>query len=220
MERPLDTSIASHLLAAINVLPPLRDEYLGNGEQHTPNRPAPLEPSTAQENYNSTLYQGRAEATPEQQQDHAQVGNGDSMHMDVARQAHDEQSTEMQGEHVQTSESHDVEMTEQGVHDNGTDAGSAYPAILPSGHPANPGQRAPTAVMQSSPMHDATMQAPMMQTPNNKATSRTTQTPGSTASKTNSSNRRVRRKWTEEETNDLIKGCHVVGLPFRLQFAS
>jgi hypothetical protein len=213
MERHVDTSIASHLLAAINVLPPLRQEYTGNGEQQTPNRPAPLEPSAAQESYNSSQYQQRrSEATSgtPQQQNQAAAQGEDAEDARMAA-AQEDQPDKMDVEQAQNGVEHkpDINMIEHNnmEHQDGVNvAGRAYPAILPSGAPVTPAQKAPTAVMQSS-----TMPAPIMQTPQNKNTSRTTQTPASSASKTNSS-RRVRRKWTEDETNDLIKGCHIVRL--------
>lgn len=208
MEQHVDTSIASHLLAAINVLPPLQ-EY-NNGEPQARDRPPPLEPTAIQESYNSVQYvQRRPDATtgsPHDKPAETQGENGDSVRMDAAQPeqsdkmdvdppqngvAHNQQTSTMDHDHVEQPET-----TPAATH--------AYPAILPSGPPATPGQKAPTAVMQSS-----VMPAPLLQTPQNKNTSRTTQTPNSTASRTNS-NRRMRRKWTEEETNDLIKGCHIV----------
>ncbi|PWW72933.1 hypothetical protein C7212DRAFT_354541 [Tuber magnatum] len=64
-----------------------------------------------------------------------------------------------------------------------TPGGRSYPTLLPSAMP-------PSEV----------------RTPKSGAGNKNS-TPGE-----KSSNRRVRRKWTEEETNDLIKGCHTHGV--------
>jgi hypothetical protein len=61
----------------------------------------------------------------------------------------------------------------------------SYPAILPSALPDQKDQHSQKSSPGKSPL-----------------------------SAGKASNRRTRRKWTEEETKDLIQGCHIVSLTF------
>lgn len=179
-------NMASHLLAALS-LPPIRDDppYNPGNEQQSRDRPLPLEPSTTQDVYRASQYQqgGREPAEANQQVPSQTDSIGDALPPDARSDARRGSS-----DHITVPSSSNAPLSLEDKNAAIEHQGSNSVAVA---------QRSYTSILPSTTP------------PAEGSIGNLKQTLKQSSAKP-SGNRRVRRKWTEEETNNLIKGCHIV----------
>lgn len=184
--------MTSHLLAALN-LPPIRDFPMGS-DPNARDRPLPLEPSASQDAYSSSQYQqGRRDPNQKSQ-----------------AQTPLQQSTHLQFHSLESGDGSRLE-SRQEIADSTTKPQASGSKKTPSSGNGKPkGTRAPNDCQEQ---HTSSNSPPYSELPpsdlpaqNEQIKKKNSGNPGPTPDKP----RRARRKWTEAETNDLIRGCHIV----------